>query len=113
MYEIIERPILHGWSKVLYGLNTIGERVKEFVDQTIYSDECTCEKFSVLFIAGHVKATISKDNVNEIKDEETPITCTFIEYNDHTGQLIISIPVSKSSLAQEIGNKIKKAFKGE
>lgn len=113
MYEIIERPILHGWSKVLYGLSTIGERVKEFVDQTIYSDDCTCKKFSVLFIAGHVKSTIFKDNVNEIKDEETPITCTFIEYNDRTGQLIISIPVTKSSLAQEIGNKIKKAFKGE
>ena len=113
MYEIIERPILHGWSKVLYGLNTIGERVKEFVDEILYSDECTCEKFSVLFIAGHAKAEIFKDNFNGIKDEETPITCTFIEYNDRTGQLIISIPVSKSSLAQEIGNKIKKAFKGE
>lgn len=113
MYEIIERPILRGWSKPLYGFNTIGERVKEFVDQIIYSNECTCEKFSVLFIAGYNKAIISKDNINEIKDEETPVTCTFIEYNDHIGQLIISMPVSKSNIAQEIGNKIKKAFKGE
>ena len=113
MYEIIERPILRGWSKPLYGFNTIGERVKEFVDEVLYSNECTCEKFSVLFIAGYCKATISKDNVNKIKDEETPIACHFMEYNDHTGQLIISIPVSKSNLAQEIGNKIKKALKGE
>lgn len=113
MYEIIERPILHGWSKPLYGFNTIGERVKEFVDEVLYSNECTCQQFSVLFIAGYVKANILKDNVNEIKDEETPITCSFIEYNDHTGQLIIQMPVSKSSLAQEIGNKIKKALKGE
>lgn len=113
MYEIIERPILHGRSKPLYGLNAIGERVKEFVDEVLYSDECTCEKFSVLFIAGCSKPTISKDNVNEIKDDETPITCYFMEYNDHIGQLIISIPVIKSSVAKEIGNKIKKALKGE
>lgn len=113
MYEIIERPILHAWSKPLYGLSTIGERVKEFVDELLYSNECTCEKFSVLFIAGYGKATIYKDNVNEIKDEETPITCYFMEYNDHIGQLIISIPVIKSSVAKEIGNKIKKALKGE
>lgn len=113
MYEIIKNPILHAWSKPIYGLNKIGERVKEFVDQTIYSDECTCEKFSVLFIAGYCKERIFKDNFNEIKDEETPITCSFIEYTDHTGQLIISIPVSKPSLTKEIGNKIKKALKGE
>lgn len=113
MYEIIERPILSAWSKPLYGLSTIGERVKEFVDELLYSNECTCEKFSVLFIAGHVKAEIFKDNFNGIKDEETPITCSFIEYNDHTGQLIISIPISKSNIAQEIGNKINKALKGE
>lgn len=113
MYEIIENRILHSWGKPLYGLATIGERVKEFVDQIIYSDECTCEKFSVLFIAGYSRPTISKDNVNEIKDEETPVTCYFIEYNDHIGQLIISIPVIKSSAAKEIGNKIKKALKGE
>lgn len=112
MYEIIENPILHVWSKSLYGLNTIGERVKEFVDEVLYSNECTCKKFSILFIAGYSRPTISKDNVNEIKDEET-ITCYFIEYNDHIGQLIISIPVLKSSVAQEIGNKIKKALKGE
>lgn len=113
MYEIIENPILHAWGKPIYGLNTIGERVKEFVDEVIYSDECTCEKFSVLFIAGYVKAEIFKDNFNGIKDEETPVICSFIEYNDHIGQLIISMPVSKSNIAQEIGNKIKKALKGE
>jgi hypothetical protein len=113
MYEIIERPILHAWGKPLYGLNTIGERVKEFVDEVLHSDECTFEKFSILFIAGYGNTTIYKDNVNGIKDEETPITCAFIEYNDHTGQLIISIPVSKSSFAKEIGNKINKALKGE
>lgn len=112
MYEIIERPILNVWSKPLYGLATIGERVKEFVDQ-ILSNEGICEKFSVLFIAGYSRPTISKDNVNEIKDEETPITCYFIEYNDHIGQLIISIPVIKSSVAKEIGDKINKALKGE
>ena len=113
MYEIIENPILCAWSKPIYGLNKIGERVKEFVDEILYSDECTCEKFSVLFIPGYAKAIIPKDNVNEIKDEETPITCTFIEYNDHIGQLIISMSVSKSNIAKEIGNKIKKALKGE
>ena len=113
MYEIIERPILHAWSKPLYGLDTIGERVKEFVDEVLYSNECTFKKFSVLFIAGYSKTNIFKDNINEVKDEETPVTCTFIEYTDHTGQLIISISVSKSNPAQEIGNKIKKALKGE
>ena len=114
MYEIIENPILNVWSKPLYGLATIGERVKEFLDQIIYSDECACEKFSILFIAGYGKEYIFKDNINGIKDEETPITCSFIEYNDHIGQLIISIPIStKPSLAKEIGNKIKKALKGE
>lgn len=114
MYEIIERPILNGWSKSLYGFDTIGEQVKEFVDQIIYSDECTCEKFSVLFVAGDSRPTIFKDNVNEIKDKETPVACYFIEYNDHIGQLIISMPVIiKSSVAKEIGNKIVKALKGE
>lgn len=113
MCELVEKPILSTWSKPIYGLNKIGERVKEFVDQIIYSNDCTCEKFSVLFIAGYCKEYIFKDNINEIKDEETPITCSFIEYTDHTGQLIISIPVSKPSLAKEIGNKIKKALKGE
>lgn len=113
MYEIIENPILCARSKPLYGLNNIGERVKEFVDEVLCSNECTCEKFSVLFIAGYTKAIIHKDNVNEIKDGETPITCSFIEYNDHTGQLIISIPVTKSNVGKEIGDKIKKALKGE
>lgn len=113
MYEIIENPILHVWSKPLYGLNTIGERVKEFVDEVLHSDECTFEKFSILFIAGYCKVTIFKDNINETKDEETPVTCTFIEYNDHTGQLIISLPVTKSNLGKEIGDRIKKALKGE
>lgn len=113
MYEIIENPILHAWSKPLYGFNTIGERVKEFVDEVLHSDECTFEKFSVLFIAGYCKTNIFKDNINEVKDEETPVTCTFIEYNDHTGQLIISISVSNSNPAKEIGDRIKKALKGE
>jgi hypothetical protein len=113
MCELVEKPILSIWSKPLYGLNTIGERVKEFVDQIIYSNECTCEKFSVLFIAGYCKANVSKDNSNEVKDEETSVACTFIEYKDHTGQLIISIPVSKSNPAKEIGDKIKKVLKGE
>ena len=113
MYEIIENPILHVWSKPLYGLNTIGERVKEFVDEVLHSDECTFEKFSILFIAGYCKATIFKDNINETKDEETPVICSFIEYNDHTGQLIISLPVTKSNLGKEIGDEIKKALKGE
>lgn len=114
MYEIIENPILHAWSKPIYGLNAIGERVKEFVDEVLYSDESTCKKFSILFIAGYGKEYIFKDNINGIKDEEIPIICSFIEYNDHIGQLIISIPIStKPSLAKEIGNKIKKALKGE
>lgn len=113
MYEIIERPILRGWSKPIYGLSTIGERVKEFVDEVLYSDESTCKKFSILFIAGYGKEYIFKGNINGIKDEEIPIICSFIEYNDHIGQLIISMPVSKSNIAQEIGNKINKALKGE
>lgn len=113
MCELIEKPILSTWSKPIYGLNTIGERVKEFVDQIIYSNDCTCEKYFVLFIAGYTRAVIFKDNVNEIKDKEMPVVCSFIEYTDHTGQLIISIPVTRSDVAKEIGDKIKKALKGE